>query len=157
LKLGETPENSKLIVEQESIPLEELFVPFMKLSNNGIAEILTKTMGQEVHGEGSWEAGLNVVEAYLTTAGLNTEAIQLRDGSGMSHLNKIPVEDMTKLLQYVQQETWYDTYRESLPLAGDEDRLTGGTLGGRMRGTDAKEMYKRKQVQSSQKHCCQNT
>ncbi|UTR14981.1 D-alanyl-D-alanine carboxypeptidase/D-alanyl-D-alanine-endopeptidase [Salipaludibacillus sp. LMS25] len=137
LKLGETPENSKLIVEQESIPLEELFVPFMKLSNNGIAEILTKTMGQEVHGEGSWEAGLNVVEAYLTTAGLNTEAIQLRDGSGMSHLNKIPVEDMTKLLQYVQQETWYDTYRESLPLAGDEDRLTGGTLGSRMRGTVA--------------------
>lgn len=137
LGLGGTPEDASELVVRESLPLEDLFDPFMKLSNNSIAEILTKTMGQEVHGEGSWDAGLEVVESYLDGAGLNTDVVQLRDGSGMSHLNKIPVEEMTKLLKYVQGEDWFDIYYQSLPVAGESDRMVGGTLNNRMQGTAA--------------------
>lgn len=137
LTLGETPEGAMTLAERESLPLSELFDPFMKLSNNSIAEILTKTMGKEINGEGSWNAGLAVIEDYLEGAGLNTSAIQLRDGSGMSHLNKIPTEEMTKLLRHVQQEDWYDIYYSSLPVAGASDRMTGGTLRNRMSGTAA--------------------
>nr|WP_233254277.1 D-alanyl-D-alanine carboxypeptidase/D-alanyl-D-alanine-endopeptidase [Salipaludibacillus keqinensis] len=137
LTLGETPEGANELALKESMPLEELFDHMMKPSNNGIAESLTKTMGQEVHGEGSWNAGLDVVEDYLQGAGLNTETIQLRDGSGMSHLNKIPTEEMTALLQSVQQEDWYEIYYNSLPVAGNVDSMTGGTLRNRMQGTAA--------------------
>ncbi|WP_088033867.1 D-alanyl-D-alanine carboxypeptidase/D-alanyl-D-alanine-endopeptidase [Evansella clarkii] len=137
LSLGETPENAEELIVRESIPLSELFIPFMKLSNNSIAEILAKTMGQEVYSEGSWDAGLTVVDEYLENAGLNTSAIQLRDGSGMSHLNKIPTKEMTRLLEYVKGEEWFDVFYDSLPVAGASDRMEGGTLRSRMGGTSA--------------------
>ncbi|MGJ9381579.1 D-alanyl-D-alanine carboxypeptidase/D-alanyl-D-alanine endopeptidase [Salipaludibacillus sp. CF4.18] len=134
---GETPEDARELAVRKSMTLEEMFDSFMKLSNNSIAEVLTKTMGQEVKGEGSWDAGLEVIEEYLLDAGLNTDVIQLRDGSGMSHLNKIPVNEMTQLLQHVKKEEWFDIYYQSLPIAAADGRMVGGTLENRMEGSEA--------------------
>nr|WP_246593747.1 D-alanyl-D-alanine carboxypeptidase/D-alanyl-D-alanine-endopeptidase [Evansella tamaricis] len=136
-RLGVTPTGSKELANHVSIPLEDIFHSYMKLSNNSIGEIMTKTMGKVVYDEGSWDAGLLVVEEYLRNAGLNMNGIQLRDGSGMSHLNAIPPEEMTKLLHYVKEEDWYDLFYHSFPVAGISDRLEGGTLGYRMGGTPA--------------------
>ena len=36
------------------MPLKELLLPFMKLSNNMHAEALTKTIGYETAGRGTW-------------------------------------------------------------------------------------------------------
>lgn len=130
LTLGATPEGAQLLAVKESMPLAEMFVPYMKDSKNTISENLTKTLGAELRGEGSWDAGLAVVEEYLVEAGLDTSVIQLRDGSGMSHLNKIPTEQMTKLLHHVKTEEWFDVYYNSIPIAGVD-----GTLSSRMRGT----------------------
>ncbi|SDI41418.1 D-alanyl-D-alanine carboxypeptidase/D-alanyl-D-alanine endopeptidase [Natribacillus halophilus] len=139
LKLGETPEEADPLVVRESMPLEELFTPYMKLSNNGHAETMTKTMARVVEDKGSWDEGLDIVEDYLSDAGLNIDAIQLRDGSGMSHLNYIPPHEMTALLEHIQGEDWYDILYESLPIAGVEDDLVGGTLSDRMEDTEAEE------------------
>ncbi|MDG5789919.1 D-alanyl-D-alanine carboxypeptidase/D-alanyl-D-alanine-endopeptidase [Evansella sp. AB-P1] len=136
-RLGDTPSGAQELANRISVPLEDLFHSYMKLSNNSIGEILTKTMGKVVYDEGSWDAGLQVVEAYLRNAGLNMNGIHLRDGSGMSHLNAIPPEEMTKLLYYVKEEEWYDLFYDSFPIAGVSNRLVGGTLGYRMGGTAA--------------------
>nr|WP_281419574.1 D-alanyl-D-alanine carboxypeptidase/D-alanyl-D-alanine-endopeptidase [Bacillus alkalicola] len=136
-RLGDTPTGAQELAHHVSAPLEDLFYPYMKLSNNSIGEILTKTMGKVVHDEGSWEAGLQVVEDYLRSAGLNMNGIHLRDGSGMSHLNAIPPEEMTKLLHTVKEEEWYDLFYDSFPIAGTSNRNIGGTLGYRMGGTAA--------------------
>jgi D-alanyl-D-alanine carboxypeptidase/D-alanyl-D-alanine-endopeptidase (penicillin-binding protein 4) len=58
---GSAPLTAREVVALESIPLSELAVPFLKLSNNTIAEILVKTMGRYVYGEGSWRSGMQVV------------------------------------------------------------------------------------------------
>ncbi|MBB6448168.1 D-alanyl-D-alanine carboxypeptidase/D-alanyl-D-alanine-endopeptidase (penicillin-binding protein 4) [Geomicrobium halophilum] len=134
---GITPDNANALVERESMPLEELYFPFMKLSQNNHAEHLTKTLGREVHDEGSWDEGLEVVENYLDEAGVDTDILQLRDGSGMSHLNMIPAQEMTHLLHHVQEEDWYEVFYESLPLVGEDDEMIGGTLNTRMQGTEA--------------------
>ncbi|MGH2771369.1 MAG: D-alanyl-D-alanine carboxypeptidase/D-alanyl-D-alanine endopeptidase, partial [Actinomycetota bacterium] len=52
------PETSRELAHRESIPLSRLLVPFLKLSNNGHAEVLVKAMGRHVHGAGTWDAGL---------------------------------------------------------------------------------------------------
>ncbi len=85
VKTGTTPKDAKVLASRESMPLEELFIPFMKLSNNGHGEILAKEMGKVVHGEGSWDKGLDVIEDVVTDLDVDNDTILLRDGSGMSH------------------------------------------------------------------------
>ncbi|EZH68045.1 hypothetical protein DH09_09040 [Bacillaceae bacterium JMAK1] len=135
--LGETPEDAEALFIHESMTLEELMIPYMKFSQNSHSEHLTKALGQKVHGEGSWDKGLDVVEEYLDSAGVNTNVVQLRDGSGMSHLNAIPTEEMTQFLLHAQDEEWFDIFYGSLPVAAESDHYVGGTLRTRMADTAA--------------------
>lgn len=144
LEMGETPVNSTLLLEHESMTLAELAIPFMKLSNNGHGEVLVKEMGRAVQGKGSWEAGLEVMEDVSGTLGINSDTILLRDGSGMSHVNLIPVNEVSQLLFSVQNKEWFDSYVNSLPVAGDSERFVGGTLRNRMKDTAAQQNVKAK-------------
>ncbi|MYL38753.1 D-alanyl-D-alanine carboxypeptidase/D-alanyl-D-alanine endopeptidase [Halobacillus litoralis] len=134
---AETPEKADLVASHTSMPLEDLFNPFMKLSNNGHAEVLIKEMGRVVHDEGSWDKGLDVVEEYLETIDVGADTMRLRDGSGMSHVNMVPADEISELLYHVQEEPWYEAFYASLPVAGDEERFVGGTLRNRMQDTAA--------------------
>ncbi|RDW18008.1 D-alanyl-D-alanine carboxypeptidase/D-alanyl-D-alanine endopeptidase [Oceanobacillus chungangensis] len=133
-RLGNTPKDSQLIVSRNSIPLVELLIPLMKLSNNGHAEILVKEMGKKVDGEGSWKNGLAVVKREMVKLGINMETIQIKDGSGISHNNLIPANEITHLLYEVQKADWFPSFLNALPAAGEDDRMVGGTLRERMKG-----------------------
>jgi D-alanyl-D-alanine carboxypeptidase/D-alanyl-D-alanine-endopeptidase (penicillin-binding protein 4) len=104
----------------------------MKLSNNGIAEVLAKEMGKVVYGEGSWEKGLQVIEEYSAELGLNINTMQVRDASGMSYLNLVPANELSKLLYSIQEESWYGTLLTSLPVPGKSNRFVGGSLRNRV-------------------------
>ncbi|WP_042143333.1 D-alanyl-D-alanine carboxypeptidase/D-alanyl-D-alanine-endopeptidase [Paucisalibacillus sp. EB02] len=127
-----TPTNATVLTSKESMTLEELLVPFMKLSNNGHGETLAKEMGRVMYDEGSWDKGLDVMEEIVTQFGVNGNTILLRDGSGMSHKNLIPANELSQLLFEVQDEEWYPAFENSLPVAGNSERLAGGTLRYRM-------------------------
>ncbi|MGB6406673.1 MAG: D-alanyl-D-alanine carboxypeptidase/D-alanyl-D-alanine-endopeptidase, partial [Planococcus donghaensis] len=144
MKMGETPANSTLLLEHQSMTLAELSIPFMKLSNNGHGEVLVKEMGRIVEGQGSWEAGLNVMESVAGTLGVNTDTILLRDGSGMSHVNLIPANEITQLLSGIQTKEWFNSYNNALPVAGNAERFVGGTLRNRMKETAAQQNVKAK-------------
>jgi D-alanyl-D-alanine carboxypeptidase/D-alanyl-D-alanine-endopeptidase (penicillin-binding protein 4) len=134
---GASPAGGTEIASIESVPLTVLAVPMMKLSNNGMAEILVKTLGRQVSGEGSWKAGLEAVASFLPRAGIDPKSVQLRDGSGLSRANLISPEDLVGLLLFAQREPWFTYWYTALPVAGVEERLVGGTLRSRMRGTAA--------------------
>lgn len=141
---GATPEGAATLASKKSMPLSELYIPFMKLSNNGHAEVLVKEMGRAAAGEGSWDAGLGVMEDVLAGYGLDPAGMRLRDGSGMSHKNLVTAEQLSVLLYKVQTEPWFPVFLKSLPVAGHPDRMTGGTLRNRMKGTGAAENVKAK-------------
>ncbi|MFD1039609.1 D-alanyl-D-alanine carboxypeptidase/D-alanyl-D-alanine-endopeptidase [Virgibacillus byunsanensis] len=138
LKTGVTPEDAEAIITHQSMPLSELLVPFMKLSNNGHAETLIKEMGKIVYGEGSWDKGIEVTENVLSELGMNMDTIMIRDGSGLSHINLIPPNEISNLLYLVQKEEWFSSYLHSLPDAGEADRMVGGTLRHRMKETSVR-------------------
>jgi serine-type D-Ala-D-Ala carboxypeptidase/endopeptidase (penicillin-binding protein 4) len=129
---GTVPNKAYEISSHQSMPLSELLVPFMKLSNNVHAETLIKEMGKVKKGEGSWEKGIEVLESKLLDFGVNTETLLIRDGSGISHLNLVPANEISKLLFSVQKEPWYHTYLHSLPISGEKEKMVGGTLRHRM-------------------------
>jgi serine-type D-Ala-D-Ala carboxypeptidase/endopeptidase (penicillin-binding protein 4) len=133
IKNGKTPASMPVLIFHKSLPLAELMIPFMKLSNNGHAEVLVKEMGKAVHGSGSWEEGLEVVEDELESFRIDTSQIVLRDGSGLSHANLLPANEMTNLLYEVQGEKWFPVFKESLPVAGAKDRMVGGTMRNRLK------------------------
>jgi len=138
VKCGKAPHYSSILIIRKSIPLSELLVPFMKLSNNGIAEILIKEIGQKVYGEGSWEKGIDVMEQELMKLGMDMKNILIKDGSGISQNNLIPATELATLLYKVQEKKWFPIFLNALPIAGHEDRMIGGTLRERLKGISVK-------------------
>src|SRR5699024_954038 len=119
-------------------------VPFMKLSNNGHGEMLVKEMGKVMNDEGSWKEGLQVMEESLKSLGMDTSNLRLRDGSGMSHNNLITPNDLSHLLYEIQAQDWFEHFENSQPVAGEADRMIGGTLSDRMIGELTKGNVKAK-------------
>lgn len=142
--VSETPKNAEVFYTHSSMPLSELLIPFLKFSNNGHGEVLVKEMGRVMKGEGSWDKGLEVVNEQLSNWGLDPSTMLLRDGSGISHVNLISANDLSRLLHVIQNEVWYDEYLHALPLAGTSDRLLAGTLLHRMNNIPAATMVRAK-------------
>ncbi|MFC7329480.1 D-alanyl-D-alanine carboxypeptidase/D-alanyl-D-alanine-endopeptidase [Marinactinospora rubrisoli] len=134
---GTRPAGAVRLARTESATLAEILVPAMKLSNNGHAEMLIKAIGQEVSGEGSWRTGLAEVEAALDRFGVGTRGLELRDGSGLDRANRIPARLVADLLEAAREQPWSAEWENALPVAGAADRMVGGTLTNRMRGTAA--------------------
>ena len=125
------PANAQLLYTHQSPTLAELFNPFMKLSNNTIADILVKTIGYERYGIGDYESGLKEVRAYLRQKNIDITTWKFVDGSGLSHQIKVNSEGISKLLFVLQNEPYFETFYASLPVAGQVDRQIGGTLNDR--------------------------
>ncbi|AOS63561.1 D-alanyl-D-alanine carboxypeptidase/D-alanyl-D-alanine endopeptidase [Actinoalloteichus hymeniacidonis] len=134
---GSTPEHAEVLAEHDSMPLDELMVPFMKLSNNGHAEVLVKAMGAEHGASGSWRAGGAVLTDTLADLGLPAADYRLVDGSGLSRMDMVTADQLTTLLVAAGDRPWFSDWYESLPIAGESDRLVGGTLRNRLAGTEA--------------------
>ncbi|GAA1718010.1 D-alanyl-D-alanine carboxypeptidase/D-alanyl-D-alanine-endopeptidase [Kribbella yunnanensis] len=132
-----TPAGATVLAKDESMTVGELMTPFMKLSNNMHAEHLVKAMGAAVKGQGTWPAGLAVVTDYAKSKGVDTSTIRINDGSGLARKVNLTSNAITTLLLAVQQEPWFAQWYAALPIAGNPDRFTGGTLSARMRNTPA--------------------
>ena len=132
-----TPSTAHLVARDYSIPLGSLLVPFLKLSNNMIAEALTKAIGVVASGEGSWSAGTAAVRADAAANGVASDTLQLFDGSGLGRADYLTGDAITTLLLALQHKRWFGTWYDALPIAGEPDQLVGGTLRNRMGGTAA--------------------
>lgn len=135
--MAATPAKAPTVATRRSMPLRELMVPFLKLSNNLHAEILVKAMGRATRGQGTWSAGLAAVADRLPAYGLDPARLSLRDGSGLSRMDQIAPDQLATLLGAARARPWFADWYDALPIAGESDRMVGGTLRSRMRDTPA--------------------
>jgi D-alanyl-D-alanine carboxypeptidase/D-alanyl-D-alanine-endopeptidase (penicillin-binding protein 4) len=134
---GATPAAARTVADHRSMPLSQLLTPFLKLSNNLHAEILVKAMGRARADRGTWDAGIAAVSGTLTALGVDATRLFLVDGSGLSRMDHIAPEQLTALLIAARAKPWFATWYDALPIAGNADRMVGGTLRSRMLGTPA--------------------
>lgn len=137
--VGAAPATAKQVVDRPSMPLSQLLTPFLKLSNNGHAELLTKAMGRArtPNAPGSWDTGLAAAGTALTGLGVDLNVVRMGDGSGVTRRDQLTTRQLTNLLQAAQRRPWFATWYAALPIAGAPGRLVGGTLANRMTGTAA--------------------
>ncbi|MFA6003619.1 MAG: D-alanyl-D-alanine carboxypeptidase/D-alanyl-D-alanine-endopeptidase [Elusimicrobiota bacterium] len=102
----------------ESEPLSAILSVVNKNSQNLYAEQLLKTLGREVEGRGSSEAGLSVVSRFLRAAGLADSEFHLADGSGMSGADRMSAAGLVKILRYMHASPWASVYYDSLGIPG---------------------------------------
>ena len=138
--LAKVPTNATKIVEKQSAQLKSLLPVYMKLSNNMMAETFVKEMGKVETGTGSWKSGLNSMVSYGNQIGLTMSEWKMIDGSGLSYKNSVSSEQVSLLLYKVKDEPWYYIFENSLPVAGNSDRLIGGTLRYRLAGWPVRGM-----------------
>jgi D-alanyl-D-alanine carboxypeptidase/D-alanyl-D-alanine-endopeptidase (penicillin-binding protein 4) len=139
---GTTPATgTTLLTDHASITLAQLLPSFLKLSNNGHAELLTKAMGRArtPGSAGGWSTGLAASTAALKALGVDTSRISMGDGSGLSRRDWLTTSQIAALLDAAPGRPWFATWYAALPIAGDPDPLIGGTLRSRMAGTPAAE------------------
>ena len=135
---GRTPVGQALLARHASMTLGQLLVPFLKLSNNGHAEAITKTLGARSGRPGSWADGTKALRDYAARIGIPIAGLRFVDGSGLARADRLTPNQLASLLDKVQRTSWWPAFRAALPVAGaDPVRWTGGTLASRMRGTAA--------------------
>lgn len=132
-----SPPDARILAVHRSVTLAAMLTPFLKLSNNMMAEALVKTMGRVVAGAGTRAAGTAAVLADLTRLGLDTSTLQLYDGSGLGRADYATTDQLTALLAAARDKPWFAAWYAALPIAGEPDRLVGGTLRKRLVGTAA--------------------
>ncbi len=127
LHSGELPQELRrrwtLLAEYTSPPLIRAVEIINKHSQNLHAEMLLRTLGAEFRGTGTDEAGLDVVQEFIVSAGIDTRGINLKDGCGLSRENLLTPRFQTSLLITLSSRPYFDLFLNTLAVSG-----TDGTL-----------------------------
>lgn len=114
----ETP--SVAAVRLPSPPLAERLEPILRDSSNWHAEMLGRSLGAEVRGEGRLETGLEVVlEVLQEQAGIDEKALELDDASGVSPYDLVTARSVAEALRWAASRPWFGVLLASLPGSGE--------------------------------------
>lgn len=123
------------VASQVSPPLFAILAETNKNSNNFFAEQLLRRIGYAYRKEGTADAGLDAVKVYLNSIGITEKNFYIVDGCGLSRKNRISPSAIIKLLKENYTANSFETYYQSLAVAGKD-----GTLQHRFREGKARDM-----------------
>ena len=124
-------EGAEPLLSFESPPLTEIIARVNKHSNNVMARQLLFTLAAEELGSpGTEVGGREVIEAWLEDNKLQTGAIVLENGAGLSREARITARAMSSLLRFAWAQPYMPEYLASMSLSGLD-----GTLRRRFSGT----------------------
>jgi D-alanyl-D-alanine carboxypeptidase/D-alanyl-D-alanine-endopeptidase (penicillin-binding protein 4) len=133
-KKGPTGSRS-LIHTHKSPPLKDIVYWLNKKSINLYAEHLVKIIGYTKYKDGSTDAGTRAIEEYWASKGVDIDGLHMKDGSGLSRYNGITPMHLAKMLLANTKQSYFETFYNSLPIAGDPK--DPGTMSSMCRNTSA--------------------
>jgi D-alanyl-D-alanine carboxypeptidase/D-alanyl-D-alanine-endopeptidase (penicillin-binding protein 4) len=111
------------IASWESPPMRDIVAALMKPSANWITEQLCKTLGAAKNDRGSWPSCVAVEGRFLVSAGVDSTAFLLRDGSGLAAQNLLTPHAIVQLLEFDRRAPWGEDYRHALAEPGEKGTL----------------------------------
>lgn len=116
-------EGAREVAAVVSPPLMEVAAAILEPSQNWVAEQVIRVLGSRAdEGRPSWTHGLEEAEAVLVEGfGVDSTAIELRDGSGLSAYNLVTPRAVADILTGIARRPWAAAYREALAEPGELD------------------------------------
>lgn len=122
-----------VLAEVQSQPVKKLIGQMLPNSDNALAEMLGRLVSIKQGMDGSASSLTGAYVSALAGYGVPTTGIGIRDGSGLSHLNKVPASYVASLMVKVLAGGQnLDVIYQVLPVAG-----RSGTLAARFTGASA--------------------
>ncbi len=134
-----SPQSLTTLWTHTSPPLSEILKPLLKESLNLHAETLTRALGMELYGIGSFEAGKERVEDTLSRMAIDKGRYSYADGSGLSRRNLSSAEILVRILRSMYRSPYFTHFYNALAIAGQD-----GTLEKRLKGTKAENNVRAK-------------
>src|SRR3990167_3178940 len=94
-----------------------------KNSQNFYAEQILKTLGSQIKGSGSSNAGIEVLHEFMENLGFSRNEYQIEDGSGLSKGNKLSPRILTTLMAYMRKHPYSNVLYDSLTISGVDGGL----------------------------------
>jgi len=132
VSLGATPSGAERVGRHRSDPLSELVAAMNKHSNNFIAEMMLRAIGQRAGG--GWKHGIRWVEGWLARAASVRAGFRYRNGSGLYDGGGFSARQVVTLLKTMDKHRHRSAYRMSLAASGGEGTLKGRLKGPRYKG-----------------------
>jgi serine-type D-Ala-D-Ala carboxypeptidase/endopeptidase (penicillin-binding protein 4) len=134
-RAGLTPEGATVLASVDSPPMESLLRLTNKASDNFFAETLLKDLAHLAGGTGTTARGARIATAFARRLGARPTLV---DGSGLSRADRASPAGVVRLLSSMYRRADYDSFVDSLPIAGEDgtlfDRMRRGAAHNRCRG-----------------------
>jgi D-alanyl-D-alanine carboxypeptidase/D-alanyl-D-alanine-endopeptidase (penicillin-binding protein 4) len=105
-----------------SAPLQEALSVVNRRSHNLYADMVLKTLGRVVVGDGSFAGGGAVVERFAAAElGMPEGSVRVLDGSGLAEDNRVTAGGLVQLLAWVRGGRHGDAFAATLPEAGSRE------------------------------------
>lgn len=143
-ELSPTEQARAELLHEHRTPMTDVIWRCNNFSQNLFAECLMKSLaaygadGEPGEQPGSWDAGRRVAERTLERLGVDMTGARLRDGSGLSHENRLTANQVVTLLVRMRGHPDQDVFVASLAQPGEpgslRTRYDHPTLRGHLRG-----------------------
>jgi D-alanyl-D-alanine carboxypeptidase/D-alanyl-D-alanine-endopeptidase (penicillin-binding protein 4) len=115
------------LITFSSPPLKEIVYWFNQKSINLYGEQLLRTLGKKFGKSASTVDGVKTLKKFWEDKGIDPEALNIGDGSGLSPADRVTSLTMAKVLWDAKKQTWFPTYFKSLPVYNDM-KMKSGTI-----------------------------
>ena len=129
-----TANQRKLLYTNYSRKLAEIVKEINHRSNNFYAEHVLKYLALQKEPVATLNTAIYLEKKYWENKGISTDGLFLFDGSGLSPSNAVSPMFFVKLLSKMTQSAEFDTFYNSLPVAGESGTVSSFLLGSSLAG-----------------------
>ncbi|MCG6989367.1 MAG: D-alanyl-D-alanine carboxypeptidase/D-alanyl-D-alanine-endopeptidase [Gemmatimonadetes bacterium] len=119
---GERP-RTRILASHVSPPLRDYIEVVNKRSNNLFAELIFRTLGRVVEGDGAPATSARAVAEGLTGLGVSTGRVVQLDGSGLSVGNRVTTGTLVAVISGMAASPMWNAFWSTLPEAGNRREL----------------------------------